>query len=319
MLNYANSITRSTFAGAGRQVGHWLGDNHADWDHYRWTIAQLQEFAALYQIPMVGSDICGYDGVTTDKLCSRWVFLGAFSPFFRDHSDNTSPPHELYTTPAIAKAARAAIDIRYRLLDYAYTAMWTQTQTGSPMLNPMFFEYPNDINTATLPYQFFWGDSIMVAPVTDDNSTTVSIYFPDDLFYDFYTGKPMTGKGTSITLSDVAFDTLPLYYKGGSIIPQRISSANTTAQLRQQNFQIVIAPSATGEASGSLYLDDGDSIDQPSTSVINFTYQGGKFRMTGTFGYDVGDVVISQITLLGETVKNQTVNIALTGDYSGQI
>lgn len=266
---------------------------------------------------MVGSDICGYDGTTTDELCSRWVFLGAFSPFFRDHSDNTSPPHELYRTEAIAQAARAAIDIRYRLLDYAYTALWTQTQTGSPMINPMFFEYPSDLNTATLPYQFFWGDSILVAPVTDENSTSVSVYFPKDTFYDFYTGKPVTGNGAAVTLSNVAFDSIPLYYKGGSIIPQRIASANTTALLRQQNFEIVIAPNTFGQASGTLYLDDGDSINQPKTSVINFEYLDGLFSMTGTFSYDAGNVVISQITVLGQNVQKHPVNLKLTGAHVG--
>lgn len=309
------SITRSTFAGAGRQVGHWLGDNFADWDHYRWTIQEIQEFAALFQIPMVGSDICGYAGTTTDELCSRWVFLGAFSPFFRDHSGNSSPPHELYRTEAIAKAARAAIDIRYRLMDYAYTAMWTQTQTGLPMINPMFFEYPSDINTATLPYQYFWGDSILVAPVTEENSMSVSVYFPRDLFYDFYTGKPVIGQGKAVTLNNIAFDSMPLFYKGGSIIPQRIASANTTALLRQQNFEIVIAPNEFGKASGTLYLDEGNSIEQPHTSVIDFEYLGGLFWMTGSFGYDTGSVHISQITVLGQTVQKHSVNLSLTGPH----
>lgn len=32
-----------------------LGDNNADWDHYLISIAELLEFAALFQIPMVGS------------------------------------------------------------------------------------------------------------------------------------------------------------------------------------------------------------------------------------------------------------------------
>jgi alpha-glucosidase len=310
-----DSITRSTFAGSGSKVGHWLGDNNADWDHYRWTIAELQEFVALYQIPMVGSDICGYAGVTTDTLCSRWVFLGAFSPFFRDHQNMGESPHELYRTPMIAAAARAAIDIRYRLLDYAYTAMWTQTETGVPMLNPMFFEYPLDDNTVDLPYQFFWGSSIMVAPVTEENSTTVSVYMPNDLFYNFYTGAPVRGLGNTVTLTDIGYDTVPLYYKGGSIIPQRVASANTTMQLRQQDFEIVIAPDATGQASGTLYLDDGDSIEQPHTSVINFDYRGGEFSMTGKFDYDVGSVVISQITVLGEQVRKHAVNIKLTGEH----
>jgi alpha-glucosidase len=310
-------------------VGHWLGDNFADWDHYRWTIGEIQEFAALFQVPMVGSDICGYDGVTTDNLCSRWVFLGAFSPFFRDHSDNSSPPHELYRTAQIAAAARAAIDIRYRLLDYAYTAMWTQTQTGAPMINPMFFEYPSDSNTANLPYQYFWGDSIMVAPVTDEDSTSVSVYFPKDQFYDFYTGAPVTGKGSSVTLTNIGFDTIPLYFKGGSIVPMRVNSANTTAELRQQNFAVVIAPNSEGTATGQLYLDEGNDINQPATSEIQFTYVAGEFVMTGKFGYNPGNVVLSTITLLGahgagrggsydseNKVATYHVNAKLTGPFT---
>ncbi|KAJ5272341.1 hypothetical protein N7478_007466 [Penicillium angulare] len=312
-------ITRSTFAGAGSKVGHWTGDNNADWDHYRWTIAELQEFVALYQIPMVGSDICGYAGVTTDTLCSRWTFLGAFSPFFRDHQSNDEIPHELYRSPMVAAAARAAIDIRYRLLDYIYTAMWKQTETGVPMLSPMFFQYPFDENTVDLPSQFFWGPDILVAPVTEENSTSVSVYLPKDLFYDFYTGAPTEGQGKEVTLNGIGYDTIPLFYRGGSIVPQRISSANTTAQLREQNIEIVIAPNKAGHASGVLYLDDGDSIEQPHTSVIHFNYASKEFSMDGEFGYNVGKVVIGQITVLGDHVQRHTTNIKLTGKHSTKL
>lgn len=248
---------------------------------------------------MVGSDICGYDGVTTDQLCSRWLFIGAFSPFFRDHSDNSSPPHELYRTPAIAAAARAAIDIRYRLLDYAYTAFYRQTQDGTPILSPTFFMYPNDINTAHLSYQFFWGPAIMVAPVTDENSTSVNVYLPKDQFYDFYTGAPVTGTGSTVTVNNVAFTSIPLYIRAGNIIPMRIKSAKTTTALRTENFVLTVAPNAQGFANGTLYLDDGESITPSSTSDITFTYSNGQLVTSGSFGYDPGNVAITEVIVLG--------------------
>ncbi len=294
-------ITRSTFAGSGRQVGHWLGDNSADWDHYRFSISGLLQFASLFQFSMVGSDVCGFLGVTNEHLCARWATLGAFSPFYRNHEVEGSPPHEFYRWPLVAEAARHAIEIRYKLLDYIYTAMYDQSITGIPLVQPMFFHYPEDSECNALEYQYFWGPGLMVAPVTGDNSTMVQIYLPDDIFYDYYTHETVQGNGSMITKQEVAYTSIPLYYKGGNIFAQRASSANTTTELRKQNFDIIIAPGIDGTASGSLYLDDGVSIEQASTSYINFSSsKNGKFEMTGSFGYQA-DVNIESVVVLGSS------------------
>ncbi|KAK4543376.1 hypothetical protein LTR36_005519 [Oleoguttula mirabilis] len=320
-------ITRSTFAGSGRQVGHWLGDNAADWTHYLISIAEMLEFGALFQVPMVGSDVCGYAGATNDLLCARWATLGAFSPFYRNHAESGKIPQEFYRWPIVAEAAKTAIGARYQMLDYIYTAFYSQNQTGTPTVQPMFFVYPEDPQTAPLQYQYFWGPGIMVAPVTEENSTTTTIYMPDDIFYDFFTHETVRGNGEMVTLTDVAYTTIPLYYKGGSIVALRASSANTTTELRKEDFNIVIAPGLDGTATGNLYLDDGDSIEQPATSYITFSYsKSGVFSMTGSFGYDAG-VSITTVTVLGSNSTASTysksnaklTSIPLTGAHSMQL
>lgn len=306
-------ITRSTFSGAGRYVGHWLGDNVSDWAHYLISISGLLEFGALFQVPMVGSDVCGYAGDTNPLLCARWATLGAFSPFYRNHKSSGFIPQEFYRWPIVAQAAKNAISTRYQLLDYIYTAMYNQNQTGTPLVQPLFFAYPNDENVNVIQYQYLFGPGVLVSPVTVENTTSVDIYLPDDIFYDFYTYEPIRGTGAYINLPDVPYTTIPLHYKGGNIIAQRAQSANTTTELRKQNFALVIAPSLQGTASGSLYLDDGVSLVQPSTSYIQFSYARGKLDISGTFGYNAG-VVIESITLLG-TGSNCTktmVDIGLT-------
>ena len=303
-------ITRSTFAGAGAKVGHWLGDNASGWNYYRNSISEIMAFAGIYQLPMVGADVCGYALNTTSTLCARWAMLGAFYPFYRNHASNDVNNQEFYIWPIVASAARKAIDARYRLLDYLYTAIYQQSQDGTPTLNPMFFLYPSDANTFPLDLQFFFGQSVLVSPVTDENSTTVTIYLPDDQFYNFWTLEPVRGNAADITLSDIAFDDIPLHIRGGSVVPMRVQSANTTTALRQQNFELVVAPGLDTTASGTLYLDDGDSLVQDATSLLSFDYKNSTLAVGGDFGYATNNS-IETVKILG--VSSQPTSVSLDG------
>ncbi|OJD23576.1 hypothetical protein ACJ73_05070 [Blastomyces percursus] len=297
-------ITRSTFAGAGKHVRKWLCDNLSTWEQYRRSIGQMLAFTSIFQVPITGSDVCGFGGNTTETLCSRWAMLGAFSPFYRNHNGFDSESQEFYRWESVAEASRKAIEIRYKLLDYIYTAFDRQTKTGEPLLNPLFYLYPKDQNTFPIDLQFFYRGAILVSPVTEENSTSVDIYLPDDIFYDYYTGKPVRREGKSITLSDIPFTHIPLHIRGGNIIPLRSNSANTTKALREQPFDIIIAPGLDGNAAGTLYLDDGKSLDQKHTMEIQFSYNKGVFRMEGKFDYEaIGQLKIASISVLGRDGK----------------
>jgi alpha-glucosidase len=292
-------ITRSTFIGLGKYLGKWLGDNVSTWEQYRFSIAGVLNFNSIFQIPMVGPDICGFAGNTTETLCARWTTLGAFYPFMRNHAGDTSISQEYYRWPMTTAAARNIIPVRYRLLDYFYTAFHRQTATGLPSLNALFYHYPHDTNTFAIEHQFFFGDDILVSPVLEENSTSVSIYLPNATFYDFWTLEHVQGKGEWVNITDVGFDTIPLHIRGGAILPLRAESANTTTELRKQDFVLWIAPNETDQAYGTLYLDDGDSVVQNATTEIVFEYDSGKFKMSGEFGYHT-DLSIKNITLLGK-------------------
>jgi alpha-glucosidase len=297
-------LTRSTFLTSGRWAAHWFGDNASTWDDYRLLIAQVLGFSAVHNMPMVGSDVCGFNFNVQEKMCARWAMLASFMPFMRNHADISAVVQEFYRWESVTRAARKAIDARYRLLDYFYTAMHRASALGTPSMNPLFYIYPSDENTFKIDLQFFFGESILVSPVTTDDGHSVTFYLPDDVFYDFWTYEQVVGEGKNVTLDNLDWDEMPVHIRGGTVLPLRSESANTTAALRRKPFTVIVAPGADGLAAGSLVLDDGESIEA-AQSDIKFAWDGTKLETSGTFDY-ASDVVVESVVLLGKD-GNRTV------------
>jgi len=192
----------------------------------------------------------------------------------------------------------------YRLLDYLHTAFHEANQTGAPVVSPMWFKYPKDATTYPIDLQWFFGDSILVSPVTEENSTSVSIYLPKvhlalplaiiyvyktkDVFYDFLTLTPVQGTGAHVLLSNVSFTEIPVHIKGGAVLPLRALSTMTTAELRETDFELFVAPGMDGTATGQLYLDDGVSVVQPAQTQVAMSFKHGTLAVTGNFGFKTG-------------------------------
>jgi alpha-glucosidase len=274
------------------------------------------EFASIYQIPTVGADVCGFNLNTTSTLCSRWASLGAFYPFYRNHADITSARQEFYLWPLVAETARKSIRTRMQLMDYFYTEFHYQTVDGLPRtILPLFYVYPSDPNTLEIELQFFYGPSLLISPVTEENSTSVSYYLPKDTFYDFFSGEKVEGQGETVSRDNVDYTEIPVHVRGGSIIPMRVDGANNTKLLRELDFELLIAPDADGNASGRLYLDDGESLNPSETSEISFEYNAADHTLVakGTFEYQTSSK-IQRATLLGSLD-----NSASTGSRKGKL
>lgn len=148
--------------------------------------------------------------------------------------------------------------------------------------------HAEDAKTIGVEAQFYYGPHILVSPVVEENSTSVTFYVPATRYYDFFTLAAVDGEGAEITVDDVGYDTMPLHIKGGAVIPMRHGEAYTTGENRKLPFRLVVAPNTDGWAEGYLRLDDGESIDMgDAVSDIKFEYsEWCKLHISGTFGYD---------------------------------
>ncbi|XP_014672594.1 PREDICTED: LOW QUALITY PROTEIN: lysosomal alpha-glucosidase-like [Priapulus caudatus] len=202
-------------------------------------------------LPLIGADICGFNGNTTRAVCQRWMQLGAFYPFSRNHNSlHMSPQDPAVFGAAMQSSSRAAMTTRYLLLPYLYTQFHHAHSTGRTVATPLFFAFPKDKQTYDIDRQFLWGDALLISPVLTENTTSVLAYLPRATWYDFYTGRVLPSSGRYVTL-DAPMDTINLHVREGRILPTQ-EPALTTVDSRKNKFGLLVALASNGVASGDL-------------------------------------------------------------------
>ena len=148
-------------------------------------------------IPFVGADVGGFQFDTDPELLTRWIQLGTFIPFFRNHSAVDTCRQEPYLLDEPHKSiCRDFIKLRYKLIPYIYTVMRKAATSGTPIMRPLVFEFPEDPKTHGIFDQFMLGPSIMVEPVYQPETKCRQVYLPKGEWFDLYTQKVITLTGT---------------------------------------------------------------------------------------------------------------------------
>ncbi|XP_074859780.1 sucrase-isomaltase, intestinal isoform X2 [Carettochelys insculpta] len=313
-------ITRSTYPSSGRWVGHWLGDNYARWDQLEKSIIGIMEFG-LFGITYIGADICGFFNDTTYELCARWMQLGSFYTFSRNHNViGTMRQDPVSFDEKFKNISRDVVNTRYKLLPYLYTLMHEAHAYGGTVTRPLLHEFVEDKKTWDIYKQFLWGPALLISPVLDPGATEVNAYVPNARWYDYYTGTDLGVRGEFHTLK-APLEHINLHIRGGYIIPWQEPGLNTN-QSRQNSMGLTVALDDNGVAQGQLFWDDGVSIDtyengsyflakfSASQHTVNITVIHNEF-LTDTnplkFGYmNIWGIGNQQITNVTATYGGQT-------------
>ncbi|TDH67550.1 hypothetical protein CCR75_004934 [Bremia lactucae] len=305
-------LSRSTFPGSGVHAAHWTGDNAATWADLRWSIPAILKFG-LFGVPMVGADICGFLGPSNMELCARWTALGSFYPFARNHNNLDAPPQEPYVWPEVAKVGQKFIGMRYRLLPYIYTLGYHAHVHGIPIARPLVMEFPTDIATHNINYQFMLGSALLITPVVTKNAKKVTGYHPSGVWYDIFSYSKILSSGGLVTTKVSLYD-MPVHIRGGKILAMHQAALTSTAA-RQTSFDILVALPISMNARGDLYLDDGETISNPSATIVKFTASLGSFNSTVVRNdyIDARSSLVNKVVVLGVMSPPSSVSL---GDIS---
>ncbi|CAN0009790.1 unnamed protein product [Bubo scandiacus] len=269
----------------------------------------------------IGADICGFNYNTTYELCLRWMQLGSFYPFSRNHNaEGNSEQDPAVFGEEFAKISRTTLQIRYSLLPYLYTLFFESHVHGNTVVRSLMHEFTSNQQTHGIDTAFLWGPAFMIAPVLQEATRSVDVYFPEAPWFDYYTVLPSTWKKNYATVS-APLSKIPLFIRGGYILPEQ-APATTTTKSRLNPFGLIIALDEQAEASGSLFWDDGDSIDtieKENYFLAKYTYSKGNLKTEILKnGYRGADTLkYNKITILGLKLRPHAVALngrAIHGD-----
>lgn len=263
-------MTRSAFAGMQRYTFGWSGDsgngsNVTDgWGQLEAELP-LALSAGMSGIPFWSCDISGYCGDIKDyeamsELYTRWLQFGVFNPLSRIHHEGNNAVEPWLFGDETEQLCKKAIELKYRLFPYIYNYSHEAFETGLPLMRAMMLEFPEDRECENLSSQFMFGSELLVAPVLEEGASVKKIYLPKGEWFDFNHPKETFPGGKWIDYP-VTLGTIPIFVKGGSIIPTMPVMQYIN---ENPNYPLIIElfpPSVNKKATVEIYEDDGETND----------------------------------------------------------
>ncbi|NLL78800.1 MAG: alpha-xylosidase [Clostridiales bacterium] len=206
-------FARSATAGGQQFPVHWGGDC---WSDYESMEESLRGGLSLMMsgFGFWAHDIGGFEQTSTADVYKRWVAFGLLSSHSRLHGSSSYRVPWLYDEEAV-DVVRFFTRLKASLMPYIYKTAIDTNRTGIPTMRSMVLEFTQDRNCSYLDKQYMLGDSLLVAPVFNDESKA-EYYLPKGLWTDFFTGEEKCG-GTWIT-EDCGYLDIPLMVKENSIV-----------------------------------------------------------------------------------------------------
>lgn len=209
-------------------------------------------------------DIGGFKGGTEDReLYARYIQLATYSPIFRlsskkGHYYKREPWRWDVKTEKIVKDY---MNVRHRLIPYIYTEAYKYSKLGSPIIQPLYYKYPETYDEPLYKNEYFFGSELFVSPITDPkdkimNRVVQRVFLPNGMWYDFKTGKKFPGGKRYVTF--YKDEDYPVYARSGSIIPMAILDEENLNDVHPpKQMEIQVFPGRSN--SYNLYEDDGVS------------------------------------------------------------
>ena len=263
-------INRAGYAGIQRYAQVWGGDNLTDWRTLKFNVATIIGMG-LSGCANMGCDIGGFAGSAPGaELLLRWIQNGIFQPRFTLNSandDNTVTQPWMYeeNLPLIQKA----FELRYKMLPYLYSLMYEASIEGTPVMRPLFMEFPDDKNCWNdKNLTFMFGPSLLVANVLEEGAETRKIYLPDGSdWYDMNDNFKCYEGGQDIEIP-VDLKSIPMFLRGNSIF---MTSDDIKHIVSDELKHLDLIISADKDCSFVFYDDDGHTQNYRSGEFSKIT------------------------------------------------
>ncbi|MBL7111608.1 MAG: DUF5110 domain-containing protein [Bacteroidales bacterium] len=323
-LERDNTIPANNMIGTRRYPFRWPGDVHNTYRELKWQInAITNTHGSMKGVSYITADCFGKDW----KVQARWNQFVDFNSVSRSHTNKPWQKimnfHELAKimdfTPGGVKVAseekqkaRQAFDelteeqkellptaensirkhrkVRYSMLPYIYSTAYVNYLTGLPICRPMLLAFPEDlhVNRDQWPYQYMFGENLLVAPVYADLNS-MEIYLPEGHQWIDYWDKTVFAGGQVIDYNTSDVEKLPLFIRSGAIIPMRKEQNWIETGEVWDPLTLDIYPAES--SSFTLYEDDGRSI----------YYQDGQYAKTKIeYTCDTSQITIKLKKSVGE-------------------